>query len=109
MNDSPILYTAQASELSKYPDESVTQFCKNVTTRKIPPSQALRSFIKENAITDSATGIIYDLLNKAYPGIQLIGITFPITDSNYPFGDPNDLDDDGFDALVKQAIEESSL
>lgn len=103
MTDKPFLYTLESGEIDKIPPKSVECFCTRIQNENVLPSKALRLFLAENDITDRATSLIFSLIKIAFPGISLFGITFPITDSNYPFCDANALNDEGFDELILTA------
>lgn len=101
----PTLYSIERDEISQFPKESIELFVSSVLEKNLKPSEALKRFIDENNCKKLHAFIIFDLLKAAYPNIIMEDITFKISDSNYPFGDPADLDDEGFDSLIVKALQ----
>ena len=102
--DKPDLYTIESSLINKYSDDDLKVFTQEINSGA-SPSKALSKFIERTEAHNLDSSIIFSLLKMSYPEIDLSSITGVIHDSGYPFGNPDDLNDEGFDALVRQAYE----
>ncbi|WP_339067157.1 hypothetical protein [Teredinibacter turnerae] len=105
--DKPDLYTIEPALINKYTDDELQVFTREIESGA-SPSRALHAFIAHVGANSLDSSIIFSLLRMSYPEIDLSSITGLIHDSGYPFGNPDDLDDDGFDELVRQAYENPS-
>lgn len=106
-DDKPDLYTIESPLINKYSDEDLNIFVQEVRSGS-NPSEALRKFIDKIEANSLDSSIIFSLLKMSYPEIDISSITGLINDSGYPFGNRKDLDDDGFDELVRKAYENPS-
>lgn len=102
--DKPDLYTIEPPLINKYSGDELSVFTQEISSGA-RPSAALRMFIANVGTNSLDSSIIFALLKRAYPEIDISSITGLIHDSGYPFGSPNDLDDDGFDESVRQVLE----
>lgn len=98
------LYTIESALITKYSKEAVESFLSS-TSAGGAPSLALKKFIQQTHSKKLDSSVILDLLRKAYPGIDISSISGTIHDSGYPFGNPNDLNDETFDQIITQAYE----
>lgn len=105
--DKPDLYTIEPALINKYTDDEIRVFTREIESGS-SPSKALHAFIANIGASSLDSSIIFSLLKVSYPAIDLGSITGLIHDSGYPFGNPDDLDDDGFDDLVRQIYENPS-
>jgi len=103
-NDKPDLYSIERPLIENYSAHTVEQFTVDIKNG-ISPSKALNAFVTNNACSELDSSVIIDLLRQAYPGIDIGQIAGIIHDSGYPFGDPVDMSDDGFDKIVTQVYE----
>ena len=100
----PDLFTIEHALYEKYPDEVLEKYAVDIKNGDTP-SNALKKFINKNNCAELDSSIIFELIKRAYPGIDLSHLTGQIHDSGYPFGDPNDMNDERFDELVIDAWE----
>lgn len=105
--EKPDLYTIEPALIDKYSDDELSLFTEEIHSGS-RPSEALRKFIAKVDANCLDSSIIFALLKMSYPELDLSLITGLIHDSGYPFGNPKDLDDDGFNELVRQAYENRS-
>jgi hypothetical protein len=101
------LYTIENALINGFPEKSVQQFVDDVGCG-VPTSQALKTFIRTETLTQLDTSVIIYLIRRAYPDIDIAAISGRIHDSGYPFGDEKDLSDSEFDRIVKEAFESPS-
>lgn len=102
--ETPDLYTIEPPLINKYTNDELSVFTEEIHSGS-RPSEALHKFIDSIGANSLDSSIILALLKMSYPDIDISSITGLVHDSGYPFGNSNDLDDDGFDALVRQAYE----
>jgi hypothetical protein len=96
------LYSIEHALIEKFPVDSVDAFISDIKNG-ITPSTALRNFIATNSCSTLDSSVIFDLLRRAYTGIDIGEISGLIHDSGYPFVVSDDMNDAVFDALVVKA------
>lgn len=100
-SDKPDLYLITAPLIESFPTQSVNQFATDIHAG-LSPSKALNNFISNNACSTLDSSVIIDLLKQTYDGLEVMHFSGLLHDSGYPFGNPEDMDDDAFDKLISE-------
>lgn len=104
MTNTPRLTPLNSEPVQKMPENSKDDFIRWVKEGQ-KTSEAVKSLIEKYQLTELHTLVTIELIEAAYPGIDLSPFRGYIVDSNYPFGNPDDLDDQEFDKRIKELWE----
>jgi hypothetical protein len=100
MSENPYLTVIHNKPVQDIPKESMDDFVRWVNKENLKPSQALQNLIEKYELTKLDTMLVIELIEAAFPGIELGSLRGYIVDANYPFCDPEDLSHDEFDDQI---------
>ncbi len=104
MTTPPHLTVVNSTPVQKIPAESKDDFIRWINDGK-KPSEAIKKLIEKYQLTELHTLVTIELIEAAYPKIDLSPFRGYLVDANYPFGNIDDLSDEQFDARIKELWE----